>query len=277
MLYSVEVKKNNNIDKKSFFKRINSYFKNNDVSIYTYEFNNLKIKNIIYEDNFTLIKWNKIIRELPSDFSNLLLENTISIPSGISHFKPTIYNEILCQNSFINLLSILPKNNHKINIGILDKCGNLDILNLIHNHTNNITVYTENIDYYSSLAKDILEKYGIYINISNNINFLSRCNIIFSPDKITSYLPTNNKTFIFTPFLPAVNLNCTVINKFEIKLPSPYIHIKPKNLSDTYFASALFELENCNDLYNLIPCHNLSCGKSYTNQEIHKFIISYNT
>ncbi len=244
------------------------YFKNK-ISINNYEYNNIEIQNIIYKDisNF------KTLQKTLKDSTNILYEQKHIIPENIDIFKPTTLNIFLCQNAFLDILNLTKK----ANIGIYNPSGKCNIIDILGKFSRNINVFSNNIDFYNAKAEELLENFGIYISLKSKTSILKSCNIIYAPQKIKDYIPTSNKTFIFTPFKPAVSLNGFIVSNFELTLPAKFKSLKPTNLSDTYFASALLELENCENLKKESPTIYKSSGKSFTPLEIARFINLYST
>lgn len=271
MLYCVELENEKSNKNKS---RLKSFLQKDNISVYIYEYRELIVKNIIYKKRRNDINRKLLFSKLDNERENILYCGREKLCSGFDVFKGEVYNGILCKNAVFAVLNALPKDNYKIKIGIYDPDGICDITDKLARKVPNLYVYTKNTDFYREQA-EMLEEYGVYISVGTTTDILERCALIYSPGKITEYIPLAGKTAVFSYDATAVALNAVSLDSYEITLPAPYKHLKPKSLSNAYFASALYQLENCSELSKLMPQVFISKGKAFSIQEICRYIDLY--
>ena len=194
------------------------------------------------------IPWKKLETCLGILRDNILIPDDITIPEGINitKFSPDILPRLMLMNSATDYIT-----NHKQifqnkSLTVFDEKGiYTQYIEKLLPCFGNIKIVTDGTDIYLSLSQRLLETYGFSLIISEEENFNSDVIITHSckvPLYFNGIVFTNEKKYI---------MNAMVCYGNEINLPNQYESLRPQNIEDILFASALYEKCGVTELRNL--------------------------
>ena len=93
------------------------------------------------------------------------------------------------------------------------------------------------------IRDSFMREYGATIFVHSNFYDIIPCDILVAPQTITMPISCGSTMTIFTGNRPKVPVCGIVHDNFSVRLPVCLEDIKPKELSDAYFLSALYTLE----------------------------------
>ena len=97
------------------------------------------------------------------------------------------------------------------------------------------------------------EELGAAAVITRRREELSACGLVIAPRPVREPLPLREKAVVLTAGKPLVPLNGTVLWRYHFKMPDGFADIKPEELSEEYFCSALYTLGSQFELGSIVP------------------------
>lgn len=212
------------------------------------------------------VKLDKLDCILGANHKNILCPDNIKFPieSGFHKFESDIFASRLCTNMGLEIL----RNCHftdDIHLGIYDTNGNsADFLLYALKYCSNITIITNAREIYSEQLDRAMNELGATAVISDKDEDLTDCNFIIAPEIINHTLPIKSESVVLTNRKPSAYISASVYYNYIFKVPNGFDKIKPAELSDEYFCSALYILENQYELGSIIPkmCCNSSVSQT---------------
>lgn len=255
----------------SFFKRIGKYLKGNEIKTLSKTKEGITVVHIKYYQRRNKIDWEKIKEQAGYERKSLLCSSSLRPPAyvGITRYKGNSLQRRLAENASLTVLNRMGKERQKIEVGLYDPKGRYgDLVEDLLQYTNKLTIVTDKDLFYKEVHSDIMDRYGASFLIQNHVNRLSSCQLIIAPDKIEKRLPVSSGAVVFTGEEPAVGLQGLVFDRYEFALAQKYKSIKPGELSDAYFAQALYDKEKQYELGQVVPDMCKRNGMGSTIQEI---------
>jgi hypothetical protein len=188
------------------------------------------------------IPWNKLEKCLGILKHNILLPDNITVPEGINitKFSSDILPRLILMNSATDYIT-----NHRFHfqnksLTIFDeKAIYQSYIEKLLPYFCSIRIIIDLPEKYNFLSRNLLENYGFSLIISTEESFNS--------DVIISHNCKAPIYFDGTLFSDEGNrlMNGRVFTGSEITLPELYERLRPENIGDILFASALYE--SCNE------------------------------
>lgn len=125
-----------------------------------------------------------------------------------------------------------------------------------------VTVITNATEFYEKEAHRYMDNFGASLRIQSQIN--GSVSFLVSPSRMGQTLPLEQNTLVFTPYKPSVGLNGLVFDKMTVQPPPIFQRLKPDEVDNLTFLSALYSLEFCRELGKLKPNGFEICGQPYT-------------
>ncbi len=228
------------------------------------------LKHITYKNRTGKINWNKIDKAVGAQRNHLLCDSDIQLPEdrGFKSFDNKDYKSRLATNMAISVVSNL-KEPEKFKIGIFDVKGECaDILSALIQYTSNLVVISDNLKEYKFELDNIYHQTGATVQLTSNRIHLVDCNLVIAPTQITERLPLSEKTIVLTNTPPTICTSGFVYYDYFINLPSKFALIKPRELSDVYFAGALYQKAGLFQLGSIVPVSCKNCSSAQTCRSI---------
>lgn len=240
--------------------------KNKDISF-------IYLKYILNRGNINLKKishYAKISQNILCD-KNLSLKNT-----NFKRFENNDFNRIMMKNFIFTVLKSNELSQKKLKISFYDpNAGYSEFAKELFQYTSNITIVSNMPKFYENESEKILNEIGSGFIVSNSLEKLTPCDLLICPEKIKIPLPTMTSSLIFTVQKPLVNVSGTVINDYPVELPVKYREIKPTNIENNYFLSALYALCHQKELKKITPLYCKTENQFFSVKDISQRIDSH--
>lgn len=249
---------------KLWIKKIINYIKGNKIKININQVRGVTLKHIEYINRTGKINWQEIDKYVGVQRNHLLCSKYLELPEhmGYKRFNSDEFSQRLCTNMALFILSKLEKP-EDIKVCLYDINGeSADVLKHFLKYSAETKVVTHNREAYALQAEMILEEMGISPVISSTEESLSDCDFLVAPCVIEEKLPLKNSTITLTSKCPKAEQNGALYFRYHFKMPNKFETIKPAELSDFYFASALYTKARQHQLGSIVPmlCSNYASG-----------------
>lgn len=233
------------------------------------------LKYITYKSYSGKIKLDKLDCVVENQRSRLLCSRDYAFPpkSGYMRFSSSAFTARLCTNMAYEVVKGC-EHPEKLKVGIYDPdAAAPDILFYILKYCSDVTVVTnENATYRTQLDK-ALDELGATAIITDREEELSECNLVIAPSNITKPIPVKSNTVLLTNGQPKVQQSGMIYYKYYLRMPNGFANIKPQELDEEYFCSALYTLENQYELGSIVPT---MCSNSSTSQTVSSLVAYLN-
>lgn len=219
------------------------------------------------------VNLDKLSGVVGSQRRRILCEDWIDFPknSGFVRFESNAFKTRLCTNMAYQILK--ESNGKGINLGIYDPQATIcDFLLNALEYCQNVTVVTDESRMYHIQLNRALDELGATAVITGKTDELGNCNLIIAPSAICTTLYLRSSSIVLTTQKPAKPTSGLVYYNYSFKMPSSLAQIKPEMLSDEYFCSSLYTLENQYELGSITPNLCSDGVNSQTIQSILKFL-----
>lgn len=215
------------------------------------------------------VKLDKLSGIVGSQRGRILCENWVEFSqnSGFVRFESDLFKKRLCTNMVYQILKA--SDGSGINLGIYDPQASVSdfLLNALE-YCKNVTVVTDESRMYQIQLNRALDELGATAVITSKADELGNCNLVIAPSAINEALSLKSSAVVLTTQKPALPISGLVYYNYSFKIPSSLAQIKPENLSDEYFCSALYTLENQYELGSIAPDLCYDSTNSQTAQSI---------
>lgn len=188
------------------------------------------------------IRFGKIKRSVHADFHETLCAREIKLPRklGFVRFENPMYIRLLCINSAEDYIRKLNADPSKLRISLIDQSGRYSFAaESLIKFTSSLRIATNAADFYKAENERFMREYGAEALIYGSPRDIVPCDILVSPQVITTPISCGGRTVVFTSARPKAPVSGIVHDNFTVKLPPFLESIKPSELSDVYFMSAV--------------------------------------
>lgn len=219
-------------------------------------------KKIHYTNRRNKIDW-ELISDTASLQKNALLcaENVpLNGQYGLRRYADNSLNKRLCVNMAVSVAGSVKKDCNA-EITIFDIKGDYtSLVKRMVKYGVQIKVVTVCTDKYDALLEESMEQSGTSFVVTESLASLMKNDFIVAPERIVKPLPVKESTVILTSCAPTKEQKGRVYFGYELKLPEEFAKIKPPELSDNYFACALYQKGRKSFLGNISP---FACTDGY--------------
>lgn len=253
-------------EKKKGISKLINHFRNDKVDVEIKSARGVSLKKITYTSYSGKIKLDKTDHIIGAQRSRLLCSDKLRFPedSGYRRFYSTEFSARLCTNMALSILKEF-KYPEKIKVGIYDPDGDShDFLFHVLNLCSDVTVVTNNGEAYQYELDRAMDELGASAIVTKNTDDLSKCELVVAPCVIEEKLPLKSDTLVMTVENPKVPTSGLVYYKYYLKMPNGFDSIKPQELEEDYFCSALYTLAFQYELGSIVPtlCRNFSTSQT---------------
>lgn len=248
----------------NYLKKLLNHIKGNKIKLDIKQVRGVTLRHIEYINRTGKINWDEIDKLVGVERKHILCSEYLELPvnMGYKRFNSQEFNRRLCTNMALYVLSKL-ENPQKLNVCFYDINGeNSDYLSHLLKYCPEAKVITNNRELYAQVAEVVLEETGISPIICDSLDCLDDCDFLIAPCVINERLPLKNHSITLTSHCPKIAQNGAIYFRFHFKMPNKFGTIKPLELSDLYFASALYTMAKQHQLGSIVPmiCSNYSSG-----------------
>lgn len=224
------------------------------------------LKHITYISYSGKIKTERINEIVGAQRNHLLCLPSLKFPenSGYKRFYLPEFSARLCTNMALYVLSRCV-NPTRLKIGVYDpNACECDFLHSLMEYVSDVVVVTEEAEKYRAVVDEIMDEQGASAMVTKQTDELCNCNMIIAPYAITEKLPISNEALVLTGEAPKEQTSGLVYYKYYFKMPNGFDRIKPSELDEEYFCSALYTLGRQYQLGSIVPslCRNYSSSQT---------------
>ena len=258
----------------SFFGRLFDRLRGNSVSISINSARGVALRQINYINRTGKVEWGKILRLADSGRDAVLCGEDVILPpeSGLKRFDNIEFKARLCVNLGLYIES---KTGGEIPAAFYDPRGSFSgLFGDVVRGCREVTVITDNLSLYNDVCDKLAQDTGASPCCSENRSLLTGFSLVLAPAPIVNLLPLSGETIVLTSAAPTVCVPGFVYFDYSFRMPNMFDRIKPDNLSEEYFAGALYSRAYQRELGGIVPssCSNLT--SSQTVSSIEKFLLN---
>ena len=199
--------------------------------------------------------------------TRLLCAENLKFPtgSGYKRFYTPYFSARLCTNMALEIAKNC-KTPQNLKIGLYDINGDFSDLPFhLLKYVQALVIVTENNRVYEAELDYLMNELGATAIVTEKKSELGNCNFVIAPMPIKESLPVKSDAIVLTNEKPLVQQSGLVYYNYQIKMPNGFAKIKPDNIDEVYFCSALYVLEKQYELGTIVP---LSCSNSSSSQTV---------
>ena len=211
------------------------------------------LRHVIYTSYSGEVKLEKADEAVGMQRGRLLCSDRLEFPprSGYKRFSSAAFSSRLCTNF---ALSVLDGGQADVRVALYDPdAACADLLPHLLACCGDVTAVTDCFEPYLCAADRALEELGAAAVITRRREELSGCGLVIAPRPVREPLPLCEKAVVLTAGKPLVSLNGSVLWRYHFKMPDGFADIKPEELSEEYFCSALYTLGSQFELGSIVP------------------------
>ena len=225
------------------------------VEVHTRRARGVTLRHVIYTSYSGELRLEKTIDAVGAQRSRILCSERLIFPrqSGFRRFSSTAFSSRLCTNFALSALSLCERA-AGLRVAIYDPAAYCaDFLLAVLEHCSDVAVVTSCFEPYICAARRALDELGAAVYLTKNRSELGRRDLIIAPQRIAEELPLGADSVILTAAEPPANTPGTLLCSYRFKMPNGFAEIKPAELSEEYFCSALYTLSSQFELGSIIP------------------------
>ena len=261
-------------EQKKGLRAFASRLRGDRVEVKTSSARGVTLRHIIYTSYSGELKLEKTFDAVGAQRSRILCSERLVFPrqSGYRRFFSTAFSSRLCTNFALEVLSAC-KNAAGLRVAIYDPAAYCaDFLLSVLEHCSDVAVVTSCFEPYSCAARRALEELGAAAMITKNRSELSQRDLIIAPQRIAEELPLSADSVTLTASKPPEKTAGTLLYSYRFKMPNGFSLIKPKELSEEYFCSALYTIGEQYELGSIVPLTVCGVREEYDAKTLAKFL-----
>ena len=212
------------------------------------------LRHIIYTSYSGELRLEKTIDAVGYNRSRLLCSERLIFPraSGYRRFSSAAFSMRLCMNFALDVLSRC-QNAAALRVAVYDPAACCtDSLFPLLERCSDVAVVTGCSAPYLCEAQRALEELGAVAMITKNPREIQNRDLIIAPQRVVEKLPIEDSVLL-TSQKPAENIPGTQFYRYRFRMPNGFAQMKPRELSEEYFCSALYTLGAQYELGSIIP------------------------
>ena len=222
------------------------------------------LRHVIYTSYSGMVKLEKADEAIGMQRDRLLCSDKLEFPprSGYKRFCSNAFAARLCTNFALSLLELCSQA-AGLRTAIYDPvacCA--DLLPFVLERCGDVSVVTDRFAPYYDAADCALEELGAAAVITRRRETLRGCALIIAPCAVEEPLPVGADAVTLTVCRPKEALGGSVFWHYRFRTPNGFADIKPDELSEEYFCSALYTLGAQYELGSIVPPAAQGAGES---------------
>ena len=207
------------------------------------------------------IYWSNVNSALGKTANNLLAAKCAQVKEigEIRRFKSERFHRLLCINSTLKLLSLLPEMRLPGEVCVIDYAGVCaPELQSLPKYCRAVKIVTYREEKYASLKHSAMEEFGCAIICTDDISRAFDSPVIIMPEGSAKAVAFSRRSFIFSPFSDNI-YSSNVFTMNSVSLAEKYLHLLPAGIEVSDFAAALYEQSDVSELGHSI-CSTFKCN-----------------
>lgn len=242
-------------------KRLRNRLRRDRVDVQVSRARGVSLRHITYTSYSGEVRLDRADRLIGAQRSQLLCSEKLVFPmsSGYRRFYSWSFSARLCANMALETLRLCPSA-ARLRCGIYDPKGVASdyLLQSLAYCVNPVVIDGDN-EIYSLARERALTELGAPVTVTRNLSELERCGFVLAPTGIDVPLKLSPDAVVLTSGEPSTPVSGEVYYKYRFRMPNGFDALKPDELSEEYFCSALYTLGAQYELGSIVP-HNC-CGK----------------
>lgn len=252
---------------KKGIKGITDRLKKDRLNIEIKKARGVSLKHVTYTSYSGEVRLNKADRAVGSQRMQLLCSDKLIFPvkSGYRRFSSSDFSARLCTNMALEVLKKC-KRSASLKVGIYDKTAvACDCLVNILEYCSNVIVITQSSTPYYYMAEKALNELGATALITKSVADISNSDLVIAPTDIEEPLELRSDAVVLTVNPPKIKTGAAEYYRYNFRMPNGFDVIKPEELDEEYFCSALYTLGSQYELGSIVP---LSCRNETVSQTV---------
>ena len=247
-------------DKRKGLKRLIDFLRKDKVDVQVNRARGVYLKHVTYTSYSGKINIKKIDRIIGAQRNHLLCSENLKLPKehGYKRFYSPVFTARLCTNMALYVIRNCSCS-EKIKLGIYDPDAlSTDFLLLALRNCCDVIVVTNNSQPYFDELNRAMDELGATAVITNQTSELSDRDFIVAPSTIKEKLSLRHDALVLTNGCPQSETGGMIYYKYYLRMPNGFDRIKPIELDEEYFCSALYTLASHYELGSIVPtvCRN---------------------
>ena len=232
------------------------------VEVETRQARGVTLRHVTYISYSGQLRLDKLDSAIGSRREGLLCSDKLIFPrqSGYRRFYSTAFSSRLCTNFALGLLQGC-KSAAGLRVALYDPeayCA--DYLFSLLEVCSDVAVVTSCFEPYFYVADRALNELGAVALVTKNRGELKNRDVIIAPRPVVEAVCFDSSALVFTVSPPGENTGGTVFWRYHFRMPNGFAQLKPEELGEEYFCSALYTLGAQYELGSIMP---LSAGGSF--------------
>lgn len=226
----------------------------------------VSLKHITYTSYSGKLNLEYIDHLIGAQRNHLICVENLAFPenSGYRRFSSPSFSYRLCTNMALAVLKDCEQSEN-LSIGIYDPDGDsADFAFYALKYCSDVKIVTNSSDAYVPELERAMEEFGATAVLTENRQELDSCDFVIAPTQICEALPIKIDSVVLTVGCPKVKVTGLVYYKYYPRVPKGFDLLKPEELDDEYFCSALYSLAAQYELGSIVPslCSNYSTSQT---------------
>ena len=233
----------------------------------------VSLKHITYTSYSGKIKLQYIDHLIGVQRNRLVCVENLAFPqnSGYRRFSAPDFSCRLCTNMALSALKDCEQSEN-LCVGIYDPEGySADVIFEVLKYCSDVRIITDNSELYRPELERAMEEFGATAILTENRSEIDNCNFIIAPTQICEVLPIKIDSVVLTVGCPKEKVSGLVYHKYYLRVPKGFDLLKPAELDDEYFCSALYSLAAQYELGSVVP----TLCSSYSSSQTLKSLCAY--
>lgn len=230
-------------------------FRRDRVEVETRRARGVTLRHIVYTSYSGELRLDKTDGAVGSQRDRIICSDKLIFPhkSGYRRFCSTSFSSRLCTNFAVSVLMSC-KNAAGLKVAIYDPAAYCaDFLLSVLEHCADVSVVTSCFEPYLCVAERALGELGAAAVVTKNRGELIGCDLMIAPQKIAEDLPVSDDTVVLTVSQPPRGMGGKLYYRYRFRMPNGFDKIKPEELDEEYFCSALYTLGAQYELGSIVP------------------------
>ena len=250
------------------FRRLANRLRRDKVEVQVSRARGVSLRHITYTSYSGEVRLDRADRIIGAQRSQLLCSEKLIFPmrSGYRRFFSRSFSSRLCTNMALEALRLCPTA-ADLRCGIYDPKGVASdyLLHSLNYCVNPVVIEGDN-GIYSLAGERALTELGAPVTVTRNLSELERCDFVLAPSGINAPLPLKPEAVVLTAGEPSTQINGEVYYSYSFRMPNGFDALKPDELSEEYFCSALYTLGAQYELGSIVPQSCVGkCGSQTVN------------
>ncbi len=229
--------------------------KRDKVEVKTAQACGVALRHVIYTSYSGEVRLEKTDEAIGAARGRLLCSDKLAFPphSGYHRFVSTDFSARLCENFALGVLDAC-SGAGGLRVALYDPAARHDgFLYSVLERCGDVTVVTDHAAPYYATVQRALEELGAAATVTRQRSVLASRALVIAPEPIREDVPLCRSAVVLTVRLPKRLSAGTVLWQYRFQMPGGFSALKPAELSEEYFCSALYTLGAQYALGSIMP------------------------